>query len=126
MCAYYLSDDDAATAARLCGRAAEAARAHGELSPELLALDALSWNLANLGRFDAAITVLTDGVALARSEAGEPSLSSMLESNLSWYLWALGRYAEAVEAARSAMGYVRRPQAAPHRVAWMSRASQRR
>jgi DNA-binding CsgD family transcriptional regulator len=120
LCAYYLSDDDPETAVRLCERSAEAARAQDELSPELLAMDALSWNLANLGRFDEAITVLSDGVALARSRSGDPSIASMLESNLSWYLWALGRHAEAVDAARSAIAYVRRPQAAPQRVAWMS------
>ena len=117
MCAYYLSDDEPAVAMQLCERAAEASAATGNLMLEMHAIDGLTWNLANLGRFDEAIDVLTE--AVRRSRVREPSWSSMLEGNLSWYLWALGRHQEAVSAARSALRYHRRPQAAAGRVAWL-------
>ena len=118
MCAYYLSDDDAATAIELCERAAATAREQGELQAELAALDALSWSQANLGRFDDAIETLQNGVQLSRDTA--PDWASMLGGSLSWYLWSQGRYPAAVEAARAAMHYIRRPQVAWERTAWLA------
>ena len=118
MCAYYLSDDDAATAIELCERAAATAREQGELQAELAALDALSWSQANLGRFDDAIETLQNGVRLSRDTA--PDWASMLGGSLSWYLWSQGRYPAAVEAARAAMHYIRRPQVAWERTAWLA------
>ncbi len=44
----------------------------------------------------------------------------MLGGSLSWYLWSQGRYPAAVEAARAAMRYIRRPQVAWERTAWLA------
>jgi DNA-binding CsgD family transcriptional regulator/tetratricopeptide (TPR) repeat protein len=118
MSAYYLSDDDAVTAVQLSERAVEAARSNRDLKTELHAVDTLSWSLANLGRFDEAVSVLETGVQAAGAD--EPALASMLRGSLSWYLWAQGRYSDALVQARAALRYIRRPQIAPERVAWLA------
>ena len=118
LCAYYLSDDNAMLAMSLSERALEAARANGNLDAEMLAVELMSWNLGNLGRMDAAIDVLADGLSRARAEL--PARASTLESSMAWYLWSQGRYAEAIAAARSALRYIRRPQAAVDRTAWIT------
>ena len=118
MCAYYLSDDDVGLAMQLSERAIEVARAHADLPMEMHGVDAMSWNLGNLGRFEPAIQLLGDGVVRARH--GAPSWASMLEGSMSWYMWGLGDYDGSIAASRSALQYIQRPSAAAERVAWLT------
>ena len=104
----------------LCERAAATARARASLQAELAALDALSWSQANLGRFDDAIETLQNGVAAGPGHGSGELGPRCSGGSLSWYLWSQGRYPAAVEAARAAMRYIRRPQVAWERAAWLA------